>query len=195
MCRSESLRYLAAERYYARLLKCAAGRRGGRGCVMNWVDWVILALLAMSVIGGVIRGLLTQVAMFVGAFLGLLVANTNYGSATDFLGSFFPKTGTLAAVAYLLVFVLVWLLVALGAQTVRTVLRASFLGCFDRAGGAVFGLVQGILFVEVLVSIGWRVHDPTLHTALHAARLFPVFHRALPDLHRLLPKHLYPPPR
>lgn len=151
--------------------------------------------MLVSIGTGYLRGFVLQAATLAGGIAGLLIAKANYPNATDFLANFFPKTGTLAVVAFILVFLLVWLLVGLGAQAARAALRLMFLGFFDRLAGAVFGAAQGILLVEVLLVMGGKVHDPTIHSSLHDSHLAGVFRDALPGLHRLIPKNVNPPLR
>jgi membrane protein required for colicin V production len=162
---------------------------------MNWVDWAIVVILLLSIVYGLTRGLLVQIATFAGGLLGLAIAKSNYQSVTDFLASFVPKTHTLTIIAYLLIVLLVWLLIGIGAQSIRTLLRLTVLGCLDRLGGALFGIVQGLLLIEVLVWLGGGIHNSTIRAGLHDSHLAPMLRDALPHLHHLMPKHIWPPPR
>ena len=46
---------------------------------MTWVDWVIVIVLAASVIGGLSQGLFRSVCSLGGLILGLVLAAWNYG--------------------------------------------------------------------------------------------------------------------
>ena len=46
---------------------------------MTWVDWAIVIVLAVTVIGGLTQGLFRSVCSLAGLIFGLLLAAWNYG--------------------------------------------------------------------------------------------------------------------
>ncbi|OPX92045.1 MAG: Colicin V production protein [Pelotomaculum sp. PtaB.Bin013] len=52
---------------------------------MNWLDWLIIAVLAWSTFQGLRRGLLVSVAKMAGLLTGLVVAYSYYRPSTDYL--------------------------------------------------------------------------------------------------------------
>lgn len=157
---------------------------------MRWVDIAIVLIVVGSGIAGLARGLIVEVAAVLGVVAGLLVAREAYGPARDFLGVFFHKDARLAAVAYLLAAIIVWMLIVTLARLVRGLLRFSPLVMIDRLGGAALGLVLGIVAVSLFLQLAARVHDPSLHTSIRASRLAPIFRYAVPGLSRVVPRAL-----
>jgi len=88
------------------------------------------------------------------------------------------------------VFLIAWALVATIAAIVRGAVRLTPFGVLDRLGGAVIGLILGLLTVEVLLLLASGTHDRSLHVSIHASRLAPAFERAIPGLRGLIPRRL-----
>ena len=157
---------------------------------MHWVDVAIVVVIAASVIFGAIRGLVVELGSIIGAALGILVAQHTYRTALNFLALFFHKDAHLEVVAYILVFLIVWGLVTTLAQMVRAGLRFTPFGMLDRMGGAVIGLVLGILTVEILLLVASASHDASLHSSIRASKLAPTFEKAIPGLRHAVPQTL-----
>ena len=47
---------------------------------MTWVDWVIVVVLAVAMLGGLAQGFLRSACSLAGLFLGLALAAWNYGT-------------------------------------------------------------------------------------------------------------------
>ena len=111
----------------------------------RWVDLVMLAVLALSTLIGVLRGLTFELlslagwvaAWFAGLWLGPVIAPYlpvgNPGSSLNGVAAF--------ASAFLIVLVL-W---GLGARAVSALVAKTVLRPIDRLFGAVFGLVRGLV--------------------------------------------------
>jgi membrane protein required for colicin V production len=54
---------------------------------MNWLDWLIIAVIALSTLQGLRHGLLVGVAKMAGLLAGLVVAYSYYRPVTDFLSA------------------------------------------------------------------------------------------------------------
>ena len=120
---------------------------------MGWVDLAILVVLFGSAVFGYRRGLVKQVLELVGLAGGILLALYLTSGLVD------DYTGPLAhyRVTYALVFLAIVGLSLLVAQAVGRVtseiMEVSFFGWFDRAGGAVAGVVKGALWLSIWITI------------------------------------------
>ncbi len=115
----------------------------------NWLDWLLLAGIALSALFGLYRGLLWEALSLViwgsaalgAAFLGAPLAGSNI------LAQQLDHQPTRLLLAYLAVFVI---LLALGVL-IRTIVghaaQRSFLRPADRLFGLVFGSLRGMLLV------------------------------------------------
>lgn len=130
------------------------------------VDWVLLAVLLVSVVVGAWRGLVYEVLSLLSWVAALVVAQW---FAAD-MGERLPLGGASETVRYLAGFACVFLgtlvLCLLLIQLLKKFISAVGLRPIDRALGAVFGLVRGVLLLLVLVllvsrspvqrSAGWQ---------------------------------------
>jgi membrane protein required for colicin V production len=116
---------------------------------MNWVDGVVLAVLALSAIVALFRGLVHEV-LGIGAWVGAALAALALRPVLSplLIGSVeTPWIADAVAVggAFLAVLVVLKILVAVVARQVQD----SALGGVDRALGMVFGLARGAFLVIV----------------------------------------------
>ena len=120
---------------------------------MQLVDWAILLVMALSVLGGLAQGFFRSFCGLAGLLLGLAVAAWNYARLAAVILPVIRIKPVANAIAFLLIAVLVMALAAL----VGTVLYKAFhhlgLGCLDRLAGAAFGFFQGMLLVTLVVLV------------------------------------------
>jgi membrane protein required for colicin V production len=118
---------------------------------MTVFDYVVLAIVAFSILMSVIRGLVREV-LAIAAWIAAFVAASVF--AADIAAALAPRIADermrlLAAFAGS--FVVVLLAVSLLAMLVARLVRGAGFGLEDRLLGGVFGLARGVLVVTVLV--------------------------------------------
>lgn len=120
---------------------------------MTTVDYLIIALVAISSIVGIARGFLREVVALVAWLVALLVAWHYEGRIEPYLGGLLssPHVRPWAARAILLVGVLL-LGAAVGAILGHFV-RLSLASGADRFLGFLFGLMRGVVILGVLVLV------------------------------------------
>ena len=121
---------------------------------MNWVDGVVLAVLALSAIVALFRGLVQEV-LGIGAWVGAAFAALALQPVLSplLLGS--VETPWIAdAIALVGVFVAVLIVLKVVIATVARRVQDSALGGTDRALGMAFGLVRGAFLVVVAYILG-----------------------------------------
>ena len=120
---------------------------------MTWVDWVILAVVVASTLGGLAQGFFRAVFSLGGLIFGLALAAWNYARLTPL----FRPIVKIDAVANAIGFLLIALLVMAIANVIGAFIAKAFhrmgLGCVDALSGAVFGFVQGALLVTVCILV------------------------------------------
>lgn len=129
---------------------------------MTEIDWIIIALLALSTIVGIMRGVLREVLAIAGWVVGILLAMNFSGE----LAAQIPleSIGWLPRVmiAAVLIIVAVLFLCGLLGMILRRLLEVAAITFEDRALGAVFGLVRGVVVVcacVFLFGMPASVHD------------------------------------
>ncbi len=122
---------------------------------MTAFDYVVRAILALSVALGVWRGVIGEAIALTAWVLAFFAARA-WGSdvaQTLFVGAIGDPVVRLVA-AWVAVFVAVLLAMALLRLAVRGLLKALGLSPTDRLLGVVFGAARGVLIVLVLVALG-----------------------------------------
>ncbi|CAP42504.1 CvpA family protein [Bordetella petrii] len=121
---------------------------------MTGFDFVVLAILAVSGLLGLLRGLLKEVLSLMAFALAFIAAiwwgPTVYGWLEPYIETAMLRMG----VSYAAVFIVVLLAVGLVNMTLAALIRTTGLTPADHGLGAVFGLARGLLIVLVLVALG-----------------------------------------
>lgn len=118
---------------------------------MTGFDFVLLAILAISVVLGLLRGLLKEVLSLV-AYASAFLAAIWWGPmVSEVLAQWITQPFVTMALAYLGVFIAVLLSIGFINMTLSALLSKTGLTPADHGLGAMFGLLRGVLFVLVLV--------------------------------------------
>ncbi|MDO9025595.1 CvpA family protein [Zwartia sp.] len=120
---------------------------------MTGFDFVLLAILAVSVVLGLLRGLLKEVLSLV-AYASAFLAAIWWGPVvSEWFGQWITQPFVSMALAYLSVFIAVLLSIGFINMTLAALLSKTGLTPADHGLGGMFGLVRGVLFVLVLVTL------------------------------------------
>jgi len=120
---------------------------------MQWVDWAILILMALSVIGGLAQGFFRSVCALGGLLMGLALAAWNYARFAAMILPVVRIKPVANTIAFLLIAILVMGLAALAGKLLFKAFHHMGLGCIDRLAGAAFGFVQGVVLVTLIVLV------------------------------------------
>ncbi|MFO1274402.1 MAG: CvpA family protein [Rubrivivax sp.] len=151
---------------------------------LAWVDWALIAALALSVVVGVVRGFVFELMSLVGWLVAWVAAQWFAADVAAFLPIGTPGSTLQLATAFALTFMACLLAWALLARLVRLLIQATPLSLADRALGAGFGLVRGGVLLLVLAmgvaltpaarSPAWRASTGALWLNTALAGLKPV---------------------
>jgi membrane protein required for colicin V production len=149
---------------------------------MNWVDLVVLAVIALSGLLAFMRGLVREVLGLTAWIIAGVLASS-YGVfpyVQPWMRAQFSDPTTADIVAFGGVFVVTLIVLWMLAATLGAAVRGSFLGGLDRTLGLVFGLVRGAGLIAVMyVLVGMAI--PTEQwpaPVVHAAALPTVYRGA-----------------
>jgi membrane protein required for colicin V production len=120
---------------------------------IGWVDWVLLALLLLSVLAGLVRGLVFEVLSMLGWVVGWFAALWFAGDVARWLPLGEPGSKLNFAAAFAACFLATIIAWALAARLVRMLLHATPLTTIDRLLGAGFGFVRGALVLLVVAAL------------------------------------------
>ncbi len=130
---------------------------------MTSMDWIVLAILSLSIFLGVMRGLTREslsLASWVLAFYGAKLIAPVLAPALPG----FDSPGLRYAAALLLVFVLILILASLAAAIFGKLISLAGLGFYDRFLGALFGVLRGTIALLGLTLIAGLTAVPKTQT-------------------------------
>lgn len=149
---------------------------------MTVFDYVVLGMVAASLLLGLWRGVVSEILALVAWGAGFVAARALAPDVAPVLGRWVADAALRYAAGFAAVFVGVLIVFGIGRMVLALMLRAVGLGLMDRFLGAVFGIGRGALIAFIAVLAGgltalpkepwWReaVLAPPLETAVIAAK-------------------------
>ncbi|WP_062469954.1 CvpA family protein [Variovorax boronicumulans] len=156
---------------------------------MALLDWIAIALIVLSMLFGLVRGLVFEVISLIGWVAAFIVAQWVASDAAAWLPFGDPQATWRYPLAFVLVFVAVAFGVGLAAALTRKLIAAVGLRPVDRILGAAFGAARGAVALLVLAVV---VHLLALSDSAwwHESRSAIVLDAALQGLKPSLPEKL-----
>lgn len=118
---------------------------------MNWLDAVLLILLAGSAVSAFRNGFSRELVGFGAAIAGLVLGSWFYGTAGSYVLPYLSSRAVANFLGFAAIFIAMMLLGSLAGWVLNRLLRAVGLSLVDRLLGAGFGIVRGMLLAIVLV--------------------------------------------
>ncbi len=120
---------------------------------MNWLDIVIVLVVIGFVITAYMAGLIREVVTLVAAVAGIVVAGLLYDNLAADVLVFMDDADAAEAISFLILAGAVYLFGQIVAIMLSKMASLLMLGWANRAGGAVFGVLKGLLVVQALLII------------------------------------------
>jgi membrane protein required for colicin V production len=144
---------------------------------MNWVDTVMLGVIALSALAGFLRGFARELLGVAAWILAALLASRFYGSVLPVARNWIEDGLIADVVCFVVVFVLVLIGLSLLANLLSRLVRLSLLGGIDRILGAIFGLVRGAaLLVLTYIVLAFVLPPDDWPVPVRGARSLPYLH-------------------
>jgi membrane protein required for colicin V production len=124
---------------------------------MTLVDWIIVVVVAGAVLAGIARGFFRSVFSLAGLIVGVTLAAWNYWRIGAVLKPLIHSVEVADAVGFLIIALLVMVVAAIIGSLLAKFFEKVGLGCLDRMAGALFGFVEGLVFVAlgILVTVAF----------------------------------------
>jgi membrane protein required for colicin V production len=119
---------------------------------MNWLDVVILILIAVPAVAGLKFGVIKILFTVAGIIIGVVLAgqfSDSLAGALKFIDD--PRWAEIAAFAFIMIAVLI--LSGVAAGLLSSILSAILLGWVNRVGGAILGIVLGGIFCGAILTM------------------------------------------
>ena len=154
---------------------------------MNWLDIVIVLVIAVFAVNAFRAGLIREVVTLISAVAGIAVAGLFYDDLADDVLSFIDDEQTARVVSFLVLLGAVYLAGQLIAVMLKQTATLLLLGPADHLGGALFGLLKGLIVVEVVLILLVTYPQLGLKADIDGSALASVFLDAVPVLLLVLP--------
>jgi len=118
---------------------------------MNWLDIVIIIVIAIPTILGLKTGIIKASFSLAGLILGVILAGHYYVPLSEQLSAL--SLGIARIVAFAIILVGVWVIAILLSGLVERAVSMMLLGWVNRLVGAVFGFVVGAILCSALLAI------------------------------------------
>ena len=149
--------------------------------MLNPLDWLLVALLTYSCVRAAINGLFREAFTLAGVLIGFPLACWYFQDLARSLTGLITN-GTIAQlVAFLLILSAVTVTASVLGRVLRRGARTVGLGFADRLGGALFGLLRGILAITSFLPAAPWVEN---------SRLAPYLLRAVHEVSFTMPSDL-----
>ncbi len=127
---------------------------------MTVFDYAVLAIVGLSVIFSVMRGMVKEVLSILGWVAAFYVGRTYTSQLVPLMPPDIPSESLRVLVAFLVLFMATLLVATLLAIAISAVFKKIGLGWLNRFLGAFFGVFRGILIVCILVFLAGLTELP-----------------------------------
>lgn len=127
---------------------------------MTIFDYAVVAVLAISVLLGIWRGVVSEILALAAWVVAFLVARVEAPVVAQWLSGQIAEPGIRLAVAYIIVFVGILIAFTFARMLLSRLLSAVGLGALDRLLGGVFGVLRGLLVVLIGVMLAGMTSLP-----------------------------------
>jgi len=117
---------------------------------MTLTDWAIVAVIALTVLGGLARGFFRSMG---GLVLGVALGAWNYALVAEPLRPLLHSEEAANIAGFLLIAMVVMIVTSILGSMLAKAMHEIGLGCLDRLAGGVFGFFQGALMVTLVILV------------------------------------------
>jgi membrane protein required for colicin V production len=128
---------------------------------MSWFDYLLIVVMAFSVIAGLMRGLMREAIGLVAWVVAIWIAFHYSSELEPHLGGLLSNDALRPWVARTIIFLVVLLIGTTIAVVIAHFVRVSMFAGMDRLCGALFGIVRGMVVVGGIVILCHGAHLQT----------------------------------
>ena len=120
---------------------------------LTLVDWIIVVVMASAVLAGIARGFFRSAFSLAGLIVGVTLASWNYWRISALLRRFIHSDQVADAIGFLLIAFVVMATAAILGSLLAKFFEKVGLGCLDRLAGALFGFIEGLIFIMLCILV------------------------------------------
>lgn len=127
---------------------------------MTAFDYVVLAILGVSILLSMMRGFIREILALAGWVAAFYIARTYTLQFAELLPSGIPTEALKFLAAFVILFLAALLVTSLLAIALSQLFKNIGLSWLDRGLGAIFGIARGIVIIGVLVLLAGLTSAP-----------------------------------
>jgi membrane protein required for colicin V production len=154
------------------------------------IDIVFLVLIGISFLRCAVRGFISELLSMAALIVGLLLAIFFYRNGALLVRTWFLQDVKIVPeiIAFITLFILVYIAVKIIEMTLKSIIEGIQLGGLDRLLGAVFGIIEGMVVVCLLLFLmsiqPFFNPEPILEKSIFAKILLPfIFGEKTGEIH------------
>lgn len=120
---------------------------------MNWADWVIVVIIAISALISLKRGFVKEALSLLTWVAAFIIARLFTDQLSVVLSSYIETPSARVVAAFVLLFVVVLFIGTLVNNLIGMLIKATGLSSTDRVLGMAFGIARGCILVVVAVAL------------------------------------------
>jgi membrane protein required for colicin V production len=157
---------------------------------VNWVDILIILVVALAAFSSLRTGFLRQALSLIGVVVGIYAALSHHTTVARPFEAVTGSTVLANIVAFVLILIGVWWAFGMLAALVRSGLKAWGLAWTDNLMGMVVGLLAGLFFSVCFLLLFIRIPVVAIQSSVRQSTLAGLIFQILPHLRQLLPSDL-----
>lgn len=118
--------------------------------IWNWLDWVLAAIVAISVVAAIYKGFVQELISLASVVVGLVVAVIGYARAALWFDDLTKSHEIALGLGFLVLFLGTLIVGALAGVLARKLIKTAGIQWFNRFLGGIFGLLRGVLVDSIL---------------------------------------------
>ena len=119
---------------------------------MNWLDIILLVILAVAAFFGLRTGLIKAVLSLAGLIIGVILAGHYYDPVAGWL-FFIPQPNLAKVAAFALILIATLIAASFAASVLGRIISITMLGWVNRLCGALFGFAMAAVTLGALLSV------------------------------------------
>lgn len=153
---------------------------------MNILDILFLAVIAISIVLSMMKGLTREVFSLAGVILGVVVAGRTFENGAILLQQWMPAQ-IAKPIAFAIITILVNILMNFGGIIIQKMMKIVMLGWVDNLGGIIFGIIRGMILVGVAIVVLLKFPVGASRELIGSSNIIPAFKTLLQLICLLLP--------
>ena len=140
---------------------------------MNWLDWLIIGIFLLSIIGGFREGFVRMGIGMAALIVGFFAASWFHGSVSAAVQPWVHSRAAATIIGFFTIFLLIVIIGALIAAFIARVLKIVGLSFVDRLLGGAFGFVRATVVLAVGTMLLMAFAPKRLPAAVNQSELAP----------------------